>query len=181
MVNEQMGNQSANMRAPQMKLVVAFEDFIIRETPTDIAGAVDDVPSGLVREVRLGRKSSTHQEDTSSSKFMAYDVIGGLKGRFCNTGSGSVSESSSESAPPDFASKVQCDVFYVLFNPESKRWEVLEGGGGVELSHGLIIEQCNSACSTYRVQRVHRYLKPVCDVDDTSDSMSDSASASDDV
>lgn len=37
------------------------------------------------------------------------------------------------------------------------------GGGGVELSHGLVIEQCNAGCSTYRVQRVHRYLKPVCD------------------
>jgi hypothetical protein len=35
----------------------------------------------------------------------------------------------------------------------------------IELCHGLIIEQCNSACSTYRVQRVHRYLKPVCDND----------------
>ena len=35
----------------------------------------------------------------------------------------------------------------------------------VELCHGLIIEQCNATCSTYRVQRVHRYLKPVCDDD----------------
>jgi hypothetical protein len=40
-----------------------------------------------------------------------------------------------------------------------------DGGGSVELCHGLIIEQCNSACSTYRVQRVHRYLRPVCDND----------------
>lgn len=37
------------------------------------------------------------------------------------------------------------------------------GAGEVELVHGLVIEQCNAGCSTYRVQRVHRYLKPVCD------------------
>ncbi len=36
---------------------------------------------------------------------------------------------------------------------------------GIELCHGIIIEQCNATCSTYRVQRVHRYLKPVCDDD----------------
>jgi hypothetical protein len=37
------------------------------------------------------------------------------------------------------------------------------GGGGVTLAHGVILEQCNAGCSTYRVQRVHRYLKSVCD------------------
>jgi hypothetical protein len=48
--------------------------------------------------------------------------------------------------------------------PQRGRWQ-FHGGGAVELCHGLIIEQCNSACSTYRVQRVHRYLRPVCDDD----------------
>ena len=33
----------------------------------------------------------------------------------------------------------------------------------VELSHGVIIAVCNEGCSTYRVQRVHRYLKSGCD------------------
>lgn len=37
------------------------------------------------------------------------------------------------------------------------------GGGSVELFHGVILEQCNAACSTYRVQRVHRYLRTTCD------------------
>jgi len=36
-------------------------------------------------------------------------------------------------------------------------------GGGIELFHGVILEQCNANCSTYRVQRVHRYLKTTCD------------------
>ena len=49
--------------------------------------------------------------------------------------------------------------------------------GAIELCHGLIIEQCNATCSTYRVQRVHRYLKPVCD-DDGSGPGSGSGSGS---
>lgn len=137
MVNEQMGNQSANMRAPQVKLVVALEDFSIPETPTDIAGVVDDVPSGMVREVRLGRKSSTHQDDTSSVRFLAYDVVGGLDGAFCDTGSNSDSQSASSSGSASSSesgnqsgSKSQCDVFYVIYNVDSKRWEVLPSGGG---------------------------------------------------
>lgn len=41
---------------------------------------------------------------------------------------------------------------------------VLEsGGGGIELSHGIIIQSCNIACSAYRVQRVHRFLSAECD------------------
>lgn len=48
-------------------------------------------------------------------------------------------------------------------------------GRGIELVHGVIIEECNSACSTYRVQRVHRYLKTTCeDCDDGSGSGSGS-------
>lgn len=37
------------------------------------------------------------------------------------------------------------------------------GNGGIELAHGVILEQCSLGCSTYRVQRVHRYLKTTCD------------------
>lgn len=35
--------------------------------------------------------------------------------------------------------------------------------GKVELCHGVILAQCNPNCSTYRVQRVHRFLRPECD------------------
>jgi len=34
--------------------------------------------------------------------------------------------------------------------------------GGIQLFHAVIIEACNSSCSTYRVQRVHRYLRDLC-------------------
>jgi hypothetical protein len=41
--------------------------------------------------------------------------------------------------------------------------EWVKPGVSVELFHGVILEQCNANCSTYRVQRVHRYLKTECD------------------
>lgn len=166
MVNEQMGNQSANMRAPLIKLVVAIQDFVIPETPTDVPGQIDDVPSGPVREVRLNRKTSVHADSEANRIFTAYDATGGLTGNICdgsNSNSGSVSASGSTSGP-EFDSKLQCDVFYVMYNLDSKRWEVLNGvGSGVQLSHGVILEVCSPGCSTYRVQRIHRYLKPTCD------------------
>lgn len=170
LVNETLGNQSATGRFQQIKLVVAITDFAISETPTDIAGHADDVPSGLVKEVRLNRRSSTHGEDSAEKPFIAYDPVSVLGGTLCegsDSTSSSVSVSSSESAVTS-SSKVVCDVFHVAFNSDSKRWEVIAGGeGGVQLFHGVILEQCNAACSTYRVQRVHRYLRPTCDASDS--------------
>ena len=52
--------------------------------------------------------------------------------------------------------------------PDRGRWQQ-HTGAGVELAHGVILEQCNLGCSTYRVQRVHRFLKTTCD-DDSSGS-----------
>jgi len=31
-----------------------------------------------------------------------------------------------------------------------------------QLFHAVIIEACNSSCSTYRIQLVHRYLRDLC-------------------
>jgi hypothetical protein len=165
MVNEAMGNQSSSPRYQSIKMVVATEDFAIQEIPTDLSGVIDDVPSGLVKEVRLNRRSGVHSDDNTQRPFRAYDVAGGLNGELCggsNSASISSSTSTSESAV-SVDSKLHCDVFYVIFNQDSKRWEVLEGGGSIQLSHGIILEQCSLACSTYRVQRVHRYLTPECD------------------
>lgn len=47
---------------------------------------------------------------------------------------------------------------------------LLPQGNGIELFHGIVIEQCNAGCSTYRVQRVHRYLQAECDSCDGSGS-----------
>lgn len=177
LVNETLGNQSATGRFQQIKLVVAITDFAISETPTDIAAHADDVPSGLVKEVRLNRRSGTHGEDSAEKPFLAYDPVSVLDGTICNpssdSGSASGSISSSESGSAS-ASKSICDVFYVIYNTSSKRWEVLAGGGGgIQLYHGVIIERCNQTCSTYRVQRVHRYITAGCG--DCADSSSESA------
>jgi len=43
------------------------------------------------------------------------------------------------------------------------KYFVRNGAGGIELCHGIIIEQCNAGCSTYRVQKVRRFLKTECD------------------
>ena len=179
LVNETLGNQSATGRFQQIKLVVAVTDFAISETPTDIAGHADDVPSGLVKEVRLNRRSGTHGDDVSEKPFLAYDPVSALDGMTCaglsDSSSGSSSGSSSESASSS-SSKLVCDVFHVIFNQSSKRWEVLTSGGGIELFHGVILSKCNVACSTYRVQRVHRYLDPGC-----PECLSNSQSASESV
>lgn len=177
MVNEAMGNQSASPRHQAMKLVVAIEDFAIPETPTDISGVIDDVPSGMVKEIRLNRKSGRHDKDDTQRPFRAYDVTAGISGSFCsassnsNSNSNSQSQSGSESGSTQ-SGKLDCDAFYVMFNQDSKRWEVMATGGGIELYHGVILERCNQTCSTYRVQRVHRYLTAGCPTCSSSESES---------
>ena len=53
--------------------------------------------------------------------------------------------------------------------PERGRWQQ-DQGMGIQLSHGIILEVCNAGCSTYRVQRIHRYLTPNCDDESGGDS-----------
>lgn len=135
LVNETLGNQSVSAKAPSIKLVVAVENFAVSETPTDISGFPDDVPSGMVKEVRLNRKSGTHVKDDGQKAFRAYDTVNGLTGNICPVGSSSNSASSSGSTStsesgPGSSGKSACDVFYVMFNQDSKRWEVIDAGGG---------------------------------------------------
>jgi hypothetical protein len=47
--------------------------------------------------------------------------------------------------------------------PVRGRWQHQPGGGTLELFHGVIVEQCDPTCSTYKVQRIHRYLIAGCD------------------
>jgi hypothetical protein len=135
LVNESLGNQSATARHQPMKLVVAVTDFAISETPTDIAAHADDVPSGFVKEVRLNRRSGIHIKDDNEKPFRAYDTVNGLSGNICAVGSNSDSGSSSGSTSTSesgsgTSGKSACDVFYVMFNLDSKRWEVVDAGGG---------------------------------------------------
>jgi hypothetical protein len=135
LVNESLGNQTANMRTSRIKLVAAVEDFQIQTESTDLNDVIDDVPSGLVREVRLNRKTGLHSKETMSGDFRAWDVMSGLTGALCD----SVSTSSSDSQEEVANEIVTCDVFYVIFNEDSKRWEVLSfAGSSLNVIHGII-------------------------------------------
>lgn len=116
MVNEIMGNQSVNLRKRLIRLAIAIEDFSPPGTRTDLADGIDDVPSGLCKWYRLDRKSGNHVEDTLSSSFLCYDVIGGL-----NNG----------------VLKSQDEIFYVIYNEDSKRFEILQAAD-IKLSYGII-------------------------------------------
>jgi len=116
MVNETLGNQSANMRRSFTRLAVAIEDFAIQDEKTDLAEALDDVPSGLCQWFRLNRKSGIHVEDNLSTPFRGYDVLGGLN---------------------DQVQKVAGEFFYVVYNEDSKRWEILQSAG-IKLKYGIV-------------------------------------------
>lgn len=118
LVNETLGNQSANMRKSFTRLAVAIEDFAVQDAKTDLAEALDDVPSGLCQWFRLNKKSGVHVEDTLSTPFRGYDVLGGLN---------------------DQVQKVAGEFFYVIFNEDSKRWEILQSAG-LKLKYGIIGE-----------------------------------------
>ena len=116
MVNETMGNQSANLRKRLIRLAIAIEDFIPAGERTDLAEGVDDVPSGLCKWYRLDRKSGNHVEDTLSASFLCYDVIGGL-----NNG----------------VLKSRDEIFYVIYNEDSKRFEILQAAD-IKLTYGIV-------------------------------------------
>lgn len=105
MVNELMGNQANVVPKKLIRLAIAIEDFVDAGTQTDLATGIDDVPSGLCKWYRLDRKSGNHVEDTLSSTFLCYDVIGGL-----NNG----------------VLRVKDEIFYVIYNEDSKRLEILQ-------------------------------------------------------
>jgi len=133
LVNESLGNQTANMRRQMTKLVVATTDFLVSATTTDLnTGVLDDVPSGLVKEVRLNRKTGTHAEDNLSGDFRAWDPVSGLSAAFCAL------HSASDNA--EVATKSACDVFYVIYNEDSKRWEVLTTGASQNLRHAIVCD-----------------------------------------
>ena len=50
------------------------------------------------------------------------------------------------------------------------------GGGALELFHGVIVEPCDPTCSTYKVRRIHRYLIAGCDDCGSAEDLHDIAS-----
>jgi hypothetical protein len=157
MVNETLGNQSANMRRSFTRLAVATEDFQTQPEKTDLAEAQDDVPSGMCQWFRLNKKSGVHEEDTLSTPFRAYDVLGGLN---------------------DQIQKVAGEFFYVIFNEDSKRWEILQSAG-LKLKYGIVGDCLGDGWYEVELSDWDEQ-PPIAGSESASASTSVSASASDD-
>lgn len=112
LVNEALSNQSANMRKQTLRLAVANEDFQIPDTSTDlISSAIDQVPSAPCNMVRLERNTGNYTQETKTLPFRAYDVLAAIGGA---------------------QRRSQGDIFYVVYNEDSKRWEVLGADPGTK-------------------------------------------------
>jgi hypothetical protein len=166
MVREDMGNQSANQQKQQMILCVATEDFEIPDTYTDVYGVVDKVPSGTCLRMCLDMSDADYKEETAHMDFRVYDPVSKLM---------------------DIPTKSDGDVFYAIYNTDSRRWEVfsVEGQGRVGLRHALV---CRCIGKGWYVLELMDELQltppeefPFCEEslsDSFSDSLSDSLSDS---
>jgi hypothetical protein len=100
----QHANGSSNNRLEPVILVYATEDFSIQVSD---AGTVDDVASGLCDFVRLSRPLNVY-ENVTGRAFQVHDVLASLS---------------------NSASKSAGDIFYAVWNHDSKRWEALSASG----------------------------------------------------
>jgi hypothetical protein len=67
--------------------------------------------------MRLNRSTGVHEQETLTLEFRSYDVLAGLSGS---------------------AYRVLGDIFYVAFNEDTKRWEVI-GGAGIRLQAAHVV------------------------------------------
>jgi hypothetical protein len=113
MVNETMGNQSHAAYEAGTRLVIAKEDFGPLDVSTDIYGVNDPQYSGKCMMMRLvssgNAPSGLYEEEFFSREFRVWDPIALLSST---------------------ASKSEGDIFYTVYNKDSKRWEVLPIGSG---------------------------------------------------
>ena len=129
MVNETMGNQSSQSHETGTRLVVATEDFAIVNVPTDVYALNDPQYHGLCKMMRLNSGSATpnglYEQEIHSKEFRVWDPIALL----ANT-----------------PSKSMGDVFYSVYNKDSKRWEVLQGSstGSLRIWFEIISVECVS-------------------------------------
>ena len=115
MVNETMGNQSHAAYEAGTRLVIAKEDFGPLDVSTDIYGVNDPQYSGKCMMMRLvsdgdePTSQGLYEEEVLSQEFRVWDPIALLSST---------------------ASKSEGDIFYTVYNKDSKRWEVLPIGSG---------------------------------------------------
>ena len=116
MVNETMGNQSHAAYEAGTRLVIAKEDFGPLDISTDIYGVNDPQYSGKCMMMRLvsdgdqPTRQGLYEEEVLSQEFRVWDPIALLSST---------------------ASKSEGDIFYTVYNKDSKRWEVLTAAKGV--------------------------------------------------
>jgi len=107
MVNETMGNQSHAAYEAGTRLVIAKEDFGPSNVSTDIYGLNDPQYSGKCMMMRLvssgNAPSGLYEEEVFSKEFRVWDPIALLSST---------------------ASKSEGDIFYTVYNKDSKRWEI---------------------------------------------------------
>lgn len=123
MVNETMGNQSHASYEAGTRLVRAKEDFAPSDVSTDIYGLNDPQYSGKCMMMRLvssgNAPSGLYEEEVFSQEFRVWDPIALLSST---------------------ASKSEGDVFYTVYNKDSKRWEVLTTGASQNLRHAIVCD-----------------------------------------
>lgn len=145
-VNDPQGNRVFNTSPPGVRLAVAIEDFEVQDYPTDFFGKLDSVPSGKCLMLRLNNEAD-YIEETRSRPFRAYDPIAHLNG------SGSQATGSA---------------FHVVWNSDSKRWEVIAPASSVT-KWGIV--DTVEGCGMYVIE-----LGVMCDNEESSVSMSASFS-----
>lgn len=110
-------NASESVQLPAPRLVVAVEDFC--ERISDHL-TIDDVPSGRCRIVRINNSNSHYAEQ--GGDFWVHDPSAGVF---------------------NIPSKIDGDVFHVVFNTYSKRWEIPDHGP--QVVHVMLAETLYAA------------------------------------
>lgn len=145
-VNDPQGNRVFNTAPPGVRLAVAIEDFEVQEEPTDFRDKVDTVPSGKCLMLRLNSEAD-YIEETRSRPFRAYDPIAHMNGS---------------------GSQAAGNAFHVVWNSDSKRWEVIAPASSVT-KWGIV--NLVLGCGMYLVE-----LGVMCNTEESSGSVSMSLS-----
>ena len=107
MVAENLGNQRSQAHDPGSRLVVATADFAVENLVTDIYSINDPQYQGMCQNVRLDVSTGLYEQEDLSQEFLVWDPMALLTGS---------------------TSKLMGDFFYVTFNKDTHRWEVLPSG-----------------------------------------------------
>ena len=144
--NDTQGNVVFNTAPPGVRLAVAIEDFQVQDYPTDFAGKIDKAPSGKCLMLRLNNEAD-YIEETRSLPFRAYDPVAYMN---------------------DSGSQTAGNAFHVVWNSDSKRWEVIAPASSVT-KWGIV--DTVQECGMYIIE-----LGVMCNNEESSVSMSDSFS-----